>query len=257
MKRLILLSIFCFCIATLRAQFYTGMSGLIHVPSAEMNKEGNARIGMYFLNKEFTPDKGFSYRGEKFNTTDYYLSITPFWWIEIGYTFTLQKTLAEGQEKPKYNQKDRYFSFKLSPIQEKKGKWWPAIAIGANDFYGTGDKDKLTEEQIAHGDDGNSLYFCNYYVAVTKHFYVKQHELGVHLAYRHFKRDYNAKWNGFVGGITYRPSFFPDLRVIAEYTGDDINIGIDLLLWKHLFLQAVLQDGKYFSGGVCFQTDLF
>lgn len=240
------------------AQLYTGMSGLIHVPSAEMHKEGNARIGMYFLNKEFTPDgKGFAYKGEKYNTTDYYLSITPFWWMEASYTFTLQKTLAEGRERPKFNQKDRYFSLKLSPIQEKKGKWWPSVAVGANDFYGTGDKDKLTDEQIARGDDGNSQYFCNYYVAMSKHLDVKRHELGVHLAYRHFKRNYNNIWNGVVGGITYRPSFAQNLRAIAEYTGNEINVGADCLLWKHLFLQVVLQDGKYFSGGVCFCVNLF
>lgn len=257
MRRFILLGLLYISATALRAQLYTGMSGLIHVPSAEMHKEGDVRIGMYFMNKEFTPDgKGFAYKGEKYNTTDYYLSITPFWWLEASYTFTLQKTLAEGREKPKFNQKDRYFSLKLSPIREKEGRWWPSIAIGANDFYGTGDEDDLTDEQIARGDDGNSLYFCNYYVAATKHLYIKRHELGVHLTYRHFKREYNSKWNGVVGGITYRPSFANNLRVIAEYTGNEINIGADCLLWKHLFLQVVLQEGKYFSGGLCFCVNL-
>lgn len=258
MRRFILFGLLCICAAALCAQLYTGMSGLIHVPSAEMHKEGDMRIGMYFMNKKFTPDgKGFAYKGEKYNTTDYYLSITPFWWMEASYTFTLQKTLTEGREKPKFNQKDRYFSLKISPIREKEGKWWPSIAIGANDFYGTGDKDKLTYEQIAHDDDGNSQYFCNYYVATTKHFYLKRHEVGVHLAYRQYKREYNGKWNGVVGGITYRPSFARNLRVIAEYTGNEVNIGMDCLLWKHLFLQGGLQNGKYFSSGICFQMNLF
>lgn len=258
MRRFILIGMLCICANALHAQLYTGMSGLIHVPSAEMHKEGDVRIGMYFMNKEFTPDgNGFAYKGEKYNTTDYYLSITPFWWMEASYTFTLQKTLAEGREKPKFNQKDRYFSLKLSPIREKEDEWWPSVAVGANDFYGTGDKDDLTDVQIANGDDGNSQYFCNYYAAATKHFHIMRHELGVHLAYRHFKREYNSKWNGVVGGITYRPSFARNLRAVAEYTGNEINIGADCLLWKHLFLQAVLQDGKYFSGGVCFQMNLF
>lgn len=253
MKKIIILCLLCICVTTLRAQLYTGMSGLIHVPSAEMNGEGDARIGMYFLNNHLTPEQGFG----KYNTTDYYLSITPFWWIEVSYTFTLQKTLAEGFQTPKFNQKDRYFSLKICPVREKEGKWWPSIAVGANDFYGTGDKDQLTDEQIAQGSDGNSLYFCNYYVAVTKHLCIKRHELGFHMAYRHFKREYNSKWNGVVGGITYSPSFARNLRAIAEYTGNEVNIGADCLLWKHLFLQVVLQDGKYFSGGICFQTNLF
>ena len=70
-------------------------------------------------------------------------------------------------------------------------------------------------------------------------------------------KNYNSKWNGVVGGITYNPSLARSLRVIAEYTGNEVNIGADCLLWKHLLLQATLQNGKYFSGGVCFQTNLF
>ena len=59
MRRHILLGLLCICATTLRAQLYTGMSGLVHVPSAEMNKE-------------FTPDgKGFAHNGAKYNTTDY------------------------------------------------------------------------------------------------------------------------------------------------------------------------------------------
>lgn len=235
------------------AQLYTGLSGLIHVPSADMNEEGTARIGGYYMNKHFTPgDKndryGFVYEGEKYNTADFYLSVTPFRWVEIGYTFTLLKTLAEGRDKPKYNQKDRYFSIKLNPLRE--GKYHPAIVIGSNDFIGSPTK------RHAYGGSGAG-YFCNYYIAATKHFKPGKHDIGVHLAYRYCPNAYNQRWEGVVGGITFQPSFQKNLRAIAEYTGDDINVGFDWLLWKHLFLQAVLQDGKYFSGGICFQTNLF
>ena len=132
-------------------QLYTGLSGLLNTPSADMNEEGNAWIGCYFLNKHFTPGNatdryGFVYEGEKYNTADFYLSVTPFRWIELGYTFTLQKTLAEGREKPRYNQKDRYFSIKLNPLRE--GRYHPAIAIGANDFLGSPTK------RHAHGGSG-------------------------------------------------------------------------------------------------------
>ena len=105
----------------LHAQQYTGMSGLIHVPSGEMDEAGEARVGAHFLNKEFTPDKGFNYEG-KYNTLSHYLSITPFSWLEIGYTCTLQKGRAidnKGQVlegNPKLRFKDRYFSVKLQPL---------------------------------------------------------------------------------------------------------------------------------------------
>ncbi len=134
---IILLAVVVFSPAS--AQFYTGLSGLINTPSADMNEEGTARIGGYFMNKHFTPEDdghyGFIYNGEKYNTMDFYLSLTPFKWIELGYTFTLQKSLLEGYDKPKYNQKDRYFSIKLNPLRE--GRYHPAIAIGSNDFIGS------------------------------------------------------------------------------------------------------------------------
>lgn len=240
------------------AQQYTGTTGLIHTPSAEINKEGTARIGAHFLTKEFSPQV-FSY-----NTGTYYLSITPFSWVEIAYTCTLLKgngkdTNGNWEKKTGYYYQDRYFSLKLRPLKE--GKYWPAIAIGTNDPYSTNKKRNKVQvpmdEGKSHNGDGKSQHFCNYYIAVTKHFPIKKNQIGIHAAYRKWKRDYNSKWNGLVGGITYQPSFAPDLRVIAEYTGDDINIGADCLLWRHLLLQASLQNGKYFSGGICFQMNLF
>lgn len=234
------------------AQLYTGLSGLINTPSADMNEEGTARIGCYFMNKNFTPDDdgtyGFIYEGEKYNTMDFYLSITPFKWIELGYTFTLQKSLLEGYDKAKYNQKDRYFSIKLNPLRE--GRYHPAIVIGANDFIGSPTK------RHANGGSGAG-YFCNYYIVATKHFKPYGHDIGINLAYRYCPTVYSEKWEGVVGGLTWRPKWVPNLRAIAEYTGNEVNVGLDCLLWKHLFLQAVLQEGKHFSGGICFQTNLF
>lgn len=249
-KILFVLTMSIFSSSPIYSQLYTGMSGLIHVPSAEMGNEGDARIGTYFLGKHFTPDFGFSYDGKKYNTMSFYLSATPFKWMEFGYTFTLFKTLAKGySETPKYNQKDRYFSIKLNPIRESK--YIPAIVIGGNDIFSTAFKSTMEG-----GEDGN-YYFSNYYIAVTKHIRLNRNIIGINVAYRKWKRDYNSKWEGVVGGITFQPSFQKNLRAIAEYTGDDINIGFDWLLWKHLLIQSSLQNGKYFSGGICFQMNLF
>lgn len=235
------------------AQQYTGMSGLIHVPTAEMDETGEARIGIHFLNKNFTPDS-FSNREGKYHTFSHYLSITPFSWIEIGYTCTLQKDIQnygyKGETKMGYYFKDRYFSLKLQPLKEKTDRWWPSIAIGTNDPIGS------NNYKTINGKERN-MHFSNFYLAATKHFDFKVGELGLHAAYRKWKRDYNAKWNGVVGGITYRPAFFPKLRAVAEYTGDDVNIGADCLLLKYFLLQATLQNGKYFSGGICLQVNLF
>ena len=231
----------CFMGQVLKAQEYSGITGLIHVPTAEMAPEGEARVGVFFLNLEFLPDN-LNYRGQKYNTTNHFLAITPFPWIELAYVCTLEKGM-DNHGDVGYNMKDRYLAVKLRPLKE--GKWWPAIAIGAQD------PGRTIED--AHGD---YAYFQNFYVAASKHFVWKRHELGVHLAYRYYRSDFNAKWRGIAGGITYRPSFAKDLRAIVEYTGNDVNIGVDYLLWRYFFLQASLQNGKYFTGGLCFKINL-
>ena len=249
MKRGILaFFLFCTCLVRLYAQQYTGLSGLIHVPAAEMNEAGEACIGVHFLNKHFTPDGGFAYEDEKYNTLCYYLSITPFSWIELGYTCTLiRKFNAPNTKYHGAKTKDRYFSVKLNPLKERK--WIPAVVIGCND---------VSDSFFFFFTDDNAVesYFGNYYIAVSKHFNLMKEELGVHLTYRHYIKNFNRKWNGVVGGITYRPSFAKNFRAIVEYTGNDINIGVDCLLWRHLFLQASLQDGKHFTGGACFKINL-
>lgn len=240
------------------AQQYTGMSGLIHVPSADMGEEGEARAGVHFLNREFTPNVQ-TYKGDKYHTMSYYLSITPFRWMEIAYTCTLLKSTkivdgVEDKEHPGLHRKDRYFSLKLQPVREKPGKWWPSVAIGVNDL-----DFRVNWLKTQHEADVSRVvnsYFSNYYVALSKHFRLKGNVLGVHMAYRHWRWSLNSKWNGPVGGITFSPSFQKNFRLIAEYTGDDVNVGFDWKLWKHLLVQSSLQNGKYFSGGVCFCINL-
>lgn len=250
MKRHFFLSIAILTLAMIplagRAQQYTGISGLLHVPSADMHHEGDACIGIHYLNKNMLPDVGFLYNNEKYNTYDYYLSITPYSWIELSYVCTKRMDMVDGE--PVYKRKDRNFSMKIRPLQE--GKYWPAVAIGCNDVASS------VASIITSNNDNVQLYFQNYYLATTKHFDLGGNELGVTLAYRYYTRDYNAKWNGIVGGVTFRPSFFPQARAIAEWTGNEFQIGIDALLFRHIFIQASLKDFKYPCVGLCFQTNL-
>ncbi|MCM1349392.1 MAG: YjbH domain-containing protein [Firmicutes bacterium] len=253
MKRIFTLSaIILFAALNAFSQQYTGMSGLIHVPSADMDSAGDARIGVHFLNHEFTPNHPvWHYDGKKYDTGDMYLSLTPFKWISIGYTMTLFKRHADPQfpkDKDGYTAKDRYFSIKIRPLEE--GKWWPSVAIGSNDC--------LTSKPFKSNDvSGGNGYWRNYYGALTKHFSIKGNTIGVTAVYRHFISIYNHRWNGLVGGVTFRPAFARNLRAVVEWTGCDVNFGVDCLLWKHLLLQASLQDGRYPSGGICYVVNLF
>ena len=245
MKKLIILTLaFLFGMTKGQAQQYVGTPGLIHAPSAEMDTAGVARIGAHYVEKHMIPD-GMKCDGEKFNSLTNYLSITPFSWIELGYGYTLWKLHRNKDvtQKTGFYAKDRYFSVRLRPLAE--GKYWPAVVVGGNDVWGTGDE----------GQSGSN-YYRNFYVAATKHIDLGGNLIGVHVAYRKWKRDYNEKWNGIVGGLTFQPSFYQQLRLIGEYDGDGLNAGVDCEVFRYLLLQASFQQGKYFSAGVCLRIGL-
>lgn len=157
MRRRYLISILLCLPAFVFSQQYTGMSGLIHVPSADMDNERDVRIGSHFLNKQFLPDEAFDYKG-KYHSADFYVSITPFARVEIGYTFTLRKGNREyfAPNDIGYHRKDQYISLKVQPLKEKEGKWWPSVAIGTNDPK-TG-----THKKDADSEKNKNQHFGNY-----------------------------------------------------------------------------------------------
>ena len=133
--RIIAVLLFSFLFISVQGQQATGINGLIHVPTADMDTVGLARIGAQFLPLEMVPDN-FKLDGEKYNTASNYLSITPFRWIEIGYGYTLMKLHKNKnpQREVGFYSKDRYFSVKIQLLHEKK--WWPSLAVGGNDVWG-------------------------------------------------------------------------------------------------------------------------
>ena len=172
-----------------QAQEYTGITGMIHVPTAEMATEGDVRIGASFLNRELLPDM-INFEGEKFHSFNYYLAIIPFSWIELAYVETLLKCYKNNDqtERVGYFSKDRHFAMKVRPLKE--GRYWPAVVIGVQD-----------PGRTMPDESGDYAYFQNYYIAATKHWRPGGHELGFHLTYRYYRSDHNRKWNGVVGGV--------------------------------------------------------
>lgn len=246
MKRHIIIYIALLLVSIrMTAQQHVGMAGMIHVPTADFDSVGVARVGAQYVPKEMIPDR-ITCDGEKFNSLTNYLSITPFHWIEIGYGYTLWKfhRNKDVTQPTGFYAKDRYFSVAIRPLRE--GRYWPSVAIGGNDVWGSSD----------NGESG-SKYYQNFYLALSKHFEVKRQRIGVHVTYRKWKRDYNHKWDGVVGGVTYNPSFYRPLRVIAEWDGSGVNTGLDCRLFKYVLVQTALVHGKYFTGGLSLYIDLF
>lgn len=253
-KYLVLLFIFTF--TNTYAQLTNGVTGLLHLPNADMQKDGTVIIGGNFLNKHNLPNNWWW----GYDTYNYFLNITFFDRIEISYICTLVKGQKDRGYWPeqtwgKFTNQDRHFATRFQLIKE--GEWWkyfPSIVLGVNDPTTASQGDGTYYGQVSK--DGNG-YFNRWYVAMSKHFQVKGvGEFGVHATYLYNERtDYPL--NGIGWGINLRPDFHRNLNLIMEHDTKTLNVGALYSLWAdHFNLIFELQDCKYISAGFAYKVNL-
>ena len=254
-----------------KGQFTHGTTGLLHMPTADMQPDKTFMMGGSFLSKHATPPR-WSY-----DTYNYYVNITFFPWLEVAYTCTI---FDEGIM---MNQ-DRNFSARLRVWKEGWWKaWMPQLVLGVNDGTSAGGGDYLNA-----GVSGSANgYYSRYYVAVTKHMVDESvGKLGLHMVYLYNKRTENPL-NAFGFGLDFRfgmPSesiaqrVLNGLTLIAEaYPGNgrgvarvldaergvaigkyDVNIGACYSMWKErINVYGHLYGCKDFSLGLQFKVVLF
>lgn len=247
-SKLYLAVLLCCLSFPVSAQLTYGTTGLLHAPSAEMQRDKTVMLGGNFMNKELTPPTWY------YHTYNYFLNVTIFPWMEVAYTCTLFKAEALGLGPYGYTgftNQDRYFSLRLRALKE--GQFWkymPAVVVGTSDPY----TESGGENGQISSTEGNG-YFCRFYIAATKHIPVGKEEIGVHLSYLYNNRK-EYKLNGVAAGITYNPSFHPQLRLIAEYDSKDFALGATYLLFNRLHIQMEMQKMKYFTGGLTYKIHL-
>ena len=133
LKRIFIVSLFIAIPFMLSAQLTYGTTGLLHAPSAEMQKDKTVMLGANFMNKEITPPTWY------YHTYNYYLNVTILPWMEVAYTCTLFKAEALGLKPYGYSgftNQDRYFSLRLRALKE--GQFWrymPAVVVGTSDPF--------------------------------------------------------------------------------------------------------------------------
>ena len=248
MYRKIILIFSLLCVSfTLSAQFTYGVTGLLHMPSAEMQDDKTFIVGGNYLNEHITPNPW------TYGTYNYFLNATILPFFEVAYTATMFKAKTIGidwkVDGEKFTNQDRYFSARIRLIKE--GKFWkhmPAIVVGTSDPY-----TESGDGQIS-STDGNG-YFCRFDVAATKHFLVGSERWGLHISYLYNNRR-SYKLNGIAAGITYNPSFVPDLRIILEHDTKDFAIGATYELFNQIHAQFEFQGFKYFTGGLAYKVHL-
>lgn len=259
LKHILIIVCLCFgfCIGKTYAQVTDGVTGLLHMPNAEMQRDGTLMMGGNYLNWRKVPF--IKHNWFHYNTFNYYLNITFFKRLEVAYICTLNQGVPNSSYWPeqtwgKYTNQDRHFAAKFLLTEE--GQWWkhmPAIAVGVSDPT-TGQNGADYTDMAIKGTGNGS--FNRWYVAATKHFHLPYGELGAHVAYLYNQRtDYHL--NGLAIGVNFRPAIHRNLNLIVEYDAKTVNVGATYALWAdHFNLMVELQEGKYLSAGLVYKVNL-
>lgn len=245
-------------------QYMYGTTGLLQMPTAEMQKDKTFMFGGSILNPETLPSKEW---WGNYYTLNYYLNITMFPWLEVGYNCVLVKGKPGIYHWPeqtygKFVNQDRSFHGRLRLWKEGWWKeWTPQIVIGLNDpATGSWEAGSSSDKQLYNG------FFCRYYVAATKHIeFAGYGTLGGHIAYIYNRKEINHL-NGPALGVSYRfchsgisflNKILNGVSLMAEYDSCTINCGLKYSFWKD-YINAVVEmtECRHVSGGLAFKLHL-
>ena len=248
-------------------QYSYGTTGLLHMPTADMQKDKTFLFGGSFLNKNMTPSPQWNY-----NTFNYYVNITFFPWLEISYDLTLNQGKPGGywpkRTWGKFVNQDRQFSARFRLWKEGwYYDWTPQIVLGTNDpanhEHNGGGKIIIDDDESGHS---HTSHFTRFFLAATKHIVFEGvGEIGAHAALIYSREDNNYftrpavgadfelqlletdKWQKWVNG----------LNLMGEFDGEGINVGASYKIWRdNINVIAELHECKYFSGGIYFKLHL-
>ncbi|WP_239480702.1 YjbH domain-containing protein [Marseilla massiliensis] len=252
----------------IHAQAMYGTTGLLHASTAEMQRDKTVMAGGNVLH--LTPLHYFNSNEIKY-TFNYFLNISIFPWLEVGYTCTINYAEHGSTYFPesvwgKYSNQDRAFYGRLRLWKEGWWKpWTPQIVFGAND---PGTHESAGGGGIGSRDsNGGNCWFTRWYLASTKHFTFENiGTFGVHLSFIWDRGLRVEHKNSPAGGLNFRPNLPDDgfwrkavngLNLMAEYDSRTFNVGGTYSIWKdRINLVAELNGGKYFSGEVYFKVCL-
>jgi len=107
-KKIVLPIVFIGLTISVKSQTVGGITGLLNIPSAQMQQDGTFMLGANYLPNVITPEP-FNY-----NTGNYYFNITFLPFFEVYYKFTLY---SNGN---RYNQQDRSFGLRTRLLKERR-----------------------------------------------------------------------------------------------------------------------------------------
>jgi hypothetical protein len=211
-------------------QSLIGITGLLNIPSADMQDDGTLYAGVNYINQ----NSYVSVDPEPYDRYAWYFDITFFKFLEVNFRSTTYRYDTNS-----YNV-DRALSLKARVLRERK--YWPAIVIGSNDAF-------------QPDSYGGNQFFVSTYVVLTKHIPVKKSEFAITLGYGYNFQEQTG-FEGLFGGVSFSPGFLRQMNLIAEYDGRNFNLGGNVLFFKHLFVFGMVHDLKHFSGGLAYRLYL-
>lgn len=236
-----------------RAQFAGCSTGLLQMPTADMQDDGTFMITNNFLNKHALSSKW------GYNTFQYGIYVSFWRRVEIGYVCTIFNGAWDpNPDKTWYwtvmRNQDRHFVGRICLLREGEFgvKWIPALVVGMVDPT-TGSGGDYSKMGISATGNG---YFNRYYVVLTKHFATPWGSLGVHAGYQYNRRlDYPI--NNPCIGVNWQPiwlhkkGILDHLDLIAEYDSRTVNMGFIASIWDNRFeAMFELQNFRWINFGL-------
>lgn len=232
----LLLALYLLGASVARAQFTDASTGLLQMPTAEMQQDGTFMITNNFLNKHSLSPYTWGY-----NTFQYGIAVSFWERIEIGYVCTIFNDHWKGrQSRPgvwMVNQ-DRHFTGRVLLLREGDGfDWMPALVFGMSDPT-TGDTN--SEYMDADVSGAGNGYFNRKFFVFTKHFQTPLGEIGAHVGYQ-FNRRRDYPINAPCAGVNWHPMWLQGrgvldgLNCILEFDSRTVNLGFVASVWNNRF----------------------
>ena len=260
MKRAVLIFLLtCLSGWVARAQFADSSTGLLQMPTAEMQPDGTFMITNNYLNKHSLSSSGWGY-----DTFQYGLAITFWSRLELGYVCTIfdgkRKPNPSWRDKVMFNQ-DRHFTGRFQLLKEGEFglKWMPALVVGISDpTTGARGGNYIT----ADVSKGGNAFFNRNFAVMSKHLSTGWGRVGLHAGYQfNWRKDYPI--NGPCAGLTWRPVWLQDrwildhIDLIAEYDSRTPNVGCIISIWDNRFEGMFeWQNFKWINFGLRFKVGL-
>lgn len=245
--------------APVRAQFTDSSTGLLQMPTADIQPAGTFMITNNYLNKHALSERRWGY-----DTFQYGIYFSFWGRFEIGYVCTLfdgkRRPNATEWDKIMVNQ-DRHFTGRVALLREGDFglDWIPSLVVGVSDPTTGSGGGEYTQADVSGTGNG---YFNRNFIVLTKHFQTAWGEIGAHAGYQYNRRkDYTL--NAPCAGIDWRPvwlhqrGILDDLDLIAEFDARTFNVGFIASVWQGRFeAMFELQNLRWINFGLRFKHRL-